>query len=341
MHTRRLTSTLRRRIRFDPAARLVDTTAGSSWGVIPTAMARENNSASRIGFCSTTLMAKIETVSAPATYTSSREKRRRPTWKPVSSWCVPSPAAIPPNSVADPDDTTTPRPPPACTTVPISAHPASSARGVPSGTAAVVLSTGNDSPVRTDSSHSRPVTRSNRMSAGTTSPSFSSTTSPGTSAVDVHRGRPPVADDERAVVDLGVQRLRGFLGAVLVDEPERDRQPDDHPDDDGRALLADDVGHEGGGQQQPEQRGPQLVPEHRQQPGPVRGHGVGAVTRLPPDDLVAGQALVHGGVELAQHVVARPDGRGRDAGRSAGVSGRGGDRHRRPVLGRRPRIAEW
>jgi hypothetical protein len=60
-------STLRRRIRRDPAARLVDTTAGSSCGVIPTAIASENSSASMIGLCSTTLITKIDVVNAPAT----------------------------------------------------------------------------------------------------------------------------------------------------------------------------------------------------------------------------------------------------------------------------------
>ena len=67
MHTRRLTRTLRLLIRRDPAAREVETTAGSSCGVMPTAMAKENSSASMIGLCSTTFMTKIEVVSAPAT----------------------------------------------------------------------------------------------------------------------------------------------------------------------------------------------------------------------------------------------------------------------------------
>ena len=76
-----------------------------------------------------------------------------------------------------------PRPLPALTTVPINAHPDSSANGVPAGTGSVVLSTGSDSPVSTDSSHSKPVTSSKRTSAGTMSPRCSSTTSPGTRAV--------------------------------------------------------------------------------------------------------------------------------------------------------------
>jgi hypothetical protein len=58
------------------------------------AIASENSSASMTGLWSTTLIAKIDVVNAPATYTSSIENRRNPTWNSVSSWCVPSPAAI-------------------------------------------------------------------------------------------------------------------------------------------------------------------------------------------------------------------------------------------------------
>ena len=64
MHTSRLTSTLRRLIRRAPAARLVETTAGSSCGVIPTAIASEKSNASMIGLCSTTLITKIDAVAA-------------------------------------------------------------------------------------------------------------------------------------------------------------------------------------------------------------------------------------------------------------------------------------
>lgn len=67
MHTSRLTRTLRRRIRRDPAARLVDTTAGRSCGVIPTAIAKLKSRASMIGLCSRMLAMKIEAVKAAAT----------------------------------------------------------------------------------------------------------------------------------------------------------------------------------------------------------------------------------------------------------------------------------
>ena len=192
MQTSRLTSTLRRLIWRDPAARLVETTAGSSCGVMPTAMASEKSRASRNGLWSSTLMTKIEVVRAPATLTSSIEKRRRPTWNSVSSWWVLSPVAMAPNSVCDPVATTTPRPLPAWTTVPISAHPESSARAAglvhrrrssspPAGTRP-------SAPTRRTRAGRR---RRRRMSAGTTSPRLSSTTSPGTSEVTSTRPNAP------------------------------------------------------------------------------------------------------------------------------------------------------
>ena len=85
---------------------------------------------------------------------------------------------------------------------------------------------------------------------------------------DVHRRRPPVTDHHCLVVDLRVQRLGGLLGPVLIDEPEPDRQGHDHADDHRVAALADEVGGGRGGEQQPQQRGAQLVPEHRPEAGP-------------------------------------------------------------------------
>ena len=171
MHTSRLTSTLRRANCRDPAARLVETTAGSSCGEIPTAIASENSSASSTGLCSATLMMKIAPVSTPATWTSSIENLRSPTWNSVSGCRSPKPTAIRPNSASLPVATTTPVPDPACTTVPISAQQRSSASGVPATTGPADFSAGSDSPVNTDSSHSRPAVASSRRSAGTTSPS--------------------------------------------------------------------------------------------------------------------------------------------------------------------------
>ena len=85
MQTSRLTSTFRLAIWRDPAARLVETTAGSSCGVMPTAIASENSSASMTGLCSSTLITKIDVVSASATWTSRMENSRSPAWNSVSS----------------------------------------------------------------------------------------------------------------------------------------------------------------------------------------------------------------------------------------------------------------
>ena len=83
MLMRRFTSTLRAASRRLPVERLTETIAGSSCGVIPMAIARENRSASTSGRPSTKLMTKMATVSAPATPASMRENELRPTWKAV------------------------------------------------------------------------------------------------------------------------------------------------------------------------------------------------------------------------------------------------------------------
>ena len=67
MHTSRLTSTFFAASRREPVARLVETTAGSSCGVMPTATARENRTASMTGRPSATLITKIVTLSTPPT----------------------------------------------------------------------------------------------------------------------------------------------------------------------------------------------------------------------------------------------------------------------------------
>ena len=58
-------------------AGVVDTTAGSSCGEMPTAMASENSSASITGRCKTTLMTKMAAVSTPATCTDRGDRARR------------------------------------------------------------------------------------------------------------------------------------------------------------------------------------------------------------------------------------------------------------------------
>jgi hypothetical protein len=65
-----LTSTLALASCRDPVAVLALTTAGTSWGVIPTAIASENSTESITGLRSSRLLTKISTVSAIATCSS-------------------------------------------------------------------------------------------------------------------------------------------------------------------------------------------------------------------------------------------------------------------------------
>ena len=70
MQTSRLTRTLSRASLRDPVARLVLTTAGSSCGVIPTAIASANNTESITGRRSNRLVTRMSTVSASATHSN-------------------------------------------------------------------------------------------------------------------------------------------------------------------------------------------------------------------------------------------------------------------------------
>ena len=69
MQTNRLTKTLSRANRRDPVARLVLTTAGSSCGVMPTAIASANNE-SMTDRRSNRLVTKMSAVRVSATHSS-------------------------------------------------------------------------------------------------------------------------------------------------------------------------------------------------------------------------------------------------------------------------------
>ena len=98
-------------------------------------------------------MTKIDAESTAATLTSSAENSRSPTWNEVSAWRSLRPTAIFPNSVSEPVDTTSARPDPWWTTVPMKAHEARfTAESL--GVASAVFAAGIDSPVSMASSHS-------------------------------------------------------------------------------------------------------------------------------------------------------------------------------------------
>ena len=118
-------------------------------------MASENSSASISGREKATLITKIETVSTPATFTSSREKPRRPTWNAVSACAL---ARARRRSARTPSPCRSRRrrrgPAPWWTTVPMNAHDGRSSGESLAAAAAGDFSTGSDSPVSTASSHS-------------------------------------------------------------------------------------------------------------------------------------------------------------------------------------------
>ena len=103
------------------------------------------------------------------------------------------------------------------------------------------------------------------------------------------------------MMNLVVQGFSGLLGPILVNEPETNRQPDDDSDDHRVSALTDEIGRERRGQQQRQQRGAQLMPQHRQKPGPVRGHRVQPPPRLPRRHLGAAQARISRDIQRAQN----------------------------------------
>jgi hypothetical protein len=156
--------------------------AGIISGAMPTAMARENSSASMSGRDSDTLMMKMNAVRTAATANRKREKRDRPASKAVCPCFSARPDAICPKAVRPPVCTTMPRADPWWTIVPMKAQPGWSCGWRPAR-GATDLATGIDSPVSTPSSHSSSSTSSRRRSAGTSAPTRSDTTSPGTRSV--------------------------------------------------------------------------------------------------------------------------------------------------------------
>ena len=71
-----------------------------------------------------------------------------------------------------------------------------------------------------------------------------------------------VAPHHDGVSYPGVQRLRGELRPILVDESEPDRRHQDHGDDHGIGAVPDEERHRRGDHQEQQERAPQLAPEH-------------------------------------------------------------------------------
>ena len=250
-------------------------------------------------------MTKIETVSTAATRTSSLEKSRRPTWKAVSACRSPSPTRDPRRTRSSGRcATTTPRPGPARTIVPMKAQDGRS-RAESVGGGSAVFSAGIDSPVRTASSHSSAFASSRRRSAGTTSPTSSCDDVAGHEVGHVDDGWWP----RRATTSAGggccaCSAATALLGPVLVHEAQPDAERDDRGDDHRAGRVAGQPGHQGRAEQQQQQGVAQLAHQDVQGGGPpmrdqVRAEAGQALTRLR-----AGQPA-RGGPEGVEDLVGR------------------------------------
>ncbi len=221
--TSRLTSTRLRASARDPVDRLTLTIAGSSCGVIPMAIARQNRSASSSGRESATLITKIETVSTAATSpASARSRAGRP-----GTPSPPGARRARPRSCRMRWRRPSTRPRPAGALVDDGAHERAGRqidRRVRPATGSVVLAAAIDSPVRTASSHSS-WSASNEPHVGRdqiADPQRDDVA--GHQRADVDLALAAVPPDQRLVVDVAVQRCDRARGAVLVDEPEPDAQ---------------------------------------------------------------------------------------------------------------------
>ena len=186
MHTRRLTRTFFSASRREPVARLVDTTAGRSWGVMPTATASENSTASISGLSEQDVHHEDRDRQHAAHAGQQRREAREAELKLRLRLALAQADRDPPELGEAPggDDDGVGR-----ALVHDGAHE-QARRQIGEGAhrrsrRRETLGVGSDSPVRIDSSHSRLSAVSRRTSAGTIEPTSRCTTSPGTEMRDL------------------------------------------------------------------------------------------------------------------------------------------------------------
>ncbi len=132
---RRFTMTLSRAMRFAPLARLTLMITGRSWGVSPTAIAREKRNESRTGLSKYTLTANMAITSMRVTSMRKYPNLLTPCWNSVSGGLSLSFSEISPKRVSLPVCTITALPLPLTTDVPMNRVFVRFPRGVPAGSA--------------------------------------------------------------------------------------------------------------------------------------------------------------------------------------------------------------
>ena len=292
---------------------------GSSCGVMPTATASENSTASMTGRPERNVDHEDRDAehAADLAPTAPRSGSGRAGTR-SAGWRSPRPTAIRPNWVAAPVATTTASAEPSCTTVPMNRHDDSSASGAPPPPAPGDFSAGTDSPVRIDSSHSRLLARQQ--------PHIGRDDRPDAEVHDVARHQVGHLDAHRLAVarhgdlvaDLGVHRLRRPLGPELVDEPETDRSGHDHPDDD--ASRPSPTNPDSGRRSSNHSNGLETGAEHRPRRSVMRTHRVGAErcrplpatssALKPADVLPRSESTSADSIDAASSIVGSPSGAG-------------------------------
>ena len=278
MHTNRLTRTLRRASRRDPVARLALTTAGSSCGVMPTAIARANSTESITDRRRNRLVIKID---------QHGQGERHPQQQIGEAAQAGLELRL--------------------------GLPFTQTRG---DTAELGIHTGrvhHPDPFAgaDDGAHERQIGRISQARIGLDRPWRLLGSRPlagqdafvafqpvdvdqphvgrhrfaerqpdhiaGHQGVDIDPGELPVAAHHRGVVHPRMQRSRGAFGAVLVDETQADTGGQDDPDDHRLFAVPEEERNHGGGRQQPQHRAAQLAPQHRDRAHPMGANSIGAV----------------------------------------------------------------
>ncbi len=303
MHTSRLTSTLSRASRRDPVARLVLTTAGSSCGVIPTAIASANSTESITGRRSSRLVTKIST----------RQGDRHPQQQVGESAQTGLELGLGlPLTQAGGDaaelgvarrSRTPPRSPrPALTMVPMNARSVESARPASALTGCGDFSEAADSPDRMLSLHSRPLTSISRTSAGTASPSASRITSPGTRSLTSTLMNCPSRRTTALWCTAECSAAEARSARYSLTKPKPMLAARMTPMMIACVLSPRKNETHRGSRQQPEHGAAQLAPQHRDRADPMSANGIRAVPQQSRRRLRAGQSLGRT-LEPSQHLI--------------------------------------
>jgi len=177
--------------RIAPRDSVTETIIGSSSGVRPTASATANRNDSNTGRCCAAFTSSTNSTSRMVSRRINVPKAWVPRSKAVAGGRTASVSAISASAVSWPVCTTTTRPLPLTTEVPIRTTFAAAVISVAVSAKTACFSTGYDSPVSIAWLTKRSRASIMRPSAGTRSPAASDTTSPGTrSAIGTSRGCP-------------------------------------------------------------------------------------------------------------------------------------------------------